>query len=92
MLFLFDPPRPVSFWMRNTPLPLDLLFIDATGTVRRITAEAVPFAETLLPSGGEVRAVLEINGGAAAAAGIAPGDVLRHPAFDPVRAAWPCAE
>ena len=45
MLFLFDPPRPVAFWMRNTPLPLDLIFLDASGRVLNVIADAVPFSE-----------------------------------------------
>lgn len=90
MLFLFDPPRPVSFWMRNTPLPLDLIYIDAAGEVTKIAERAVPFSEALLPSDGTVRAVLEINGGEARKMGLEPGDVLRHPGIAAEKAAWPC--
>jgi Uncharacterized conserved protein len=91
MLFLFEPVQPVSFWMRNTPLPLDLIFLAADGTVRRVTADAVPFSETPMPSGGPVRAVLEINAGLAARFGIEAGSQMRHPAFGE-DAAWPCPE
>lgn len=89
MLFLFDPPRPVAFWMRNTILPLDLVFIGPEGKVIRVTRDAVPFSEALMPSGGVVRAVLEVNAGEAARFGITEGDEVRHPAFGK-DAAWPC--
>lgn len=89
MLFLFEPPRPVAFWMRNTILPLDLIFVDAVGKVIRVTENAVPFSEALMPSGGPVRAVLEVNAGEAARFGVAQGTELRHPGFGP-GAAWPC--
>ncbi|MGG7568306.1 DUF192 domain-containing protein [Rhodovulum sp. DZ06] len=90
MLFVFDPPRPVAFWMRNTILALDLVFVDDSGTVVKIHENAVPFSERLMPSGEPVRAVLEINAGLSAALGLGPGTELRHPAFGP-DAAWPCA-
>lgn len=89
MLFLFDPPQPVAFWMRNTPLPLDLVFLDAAGRVLNVIANATPFSEDHLPSEGETRAVLEINGGLAAHYGIGKGAVARHPGFGPA-ADWPC--
>jgi hypothetical protein len=79
MLFLFDPPRRVSFWMKNTFISLDMLFIDAAGRIVHIAERTEP--ETLIPHGPErpVRAVLEINGGLAARLGIAPGDTVRAP-------------
>ena len=89
MLFVYDRPQPVSFWMRNTLIPLDIIFMDDTGTVSRVHADAVPLDETAIPGGGSVQFVLEINAGLAAAFGIAPGTELRHPAIGP-DAAWPC--
>lgn len=89
MLFLFDPPRPVAFWMRNTPLPLDLIFLDASGRVLNVIADAVPFSEEHLPSDGVTRAVLEVNAGLAARYGIGPGAEARHPGFG-AEADWPC--
>ncbi|WP_448661177.1 DUF192 domain-containing protein [Sphingomonas sp. CJ20] len=71
------PPRAASFWMKNTPSPLDILFIRANGTIAAIAANAEPFSEIPLKSGEPVAAVLEINGGKAAALGIAPGDTVR---------------
>lgn len=90
MLFLFDPPRETAFWMKNTPLPLDLIFIGPDGVVGRVAANATPYSEEEIPSGGAVRAVLEINGGLAAKLGISEGSEVRHPALDQSLAAWPC--
>jgi len=74
MIFPMNPPRGASFWMRNTLIPLDLLFIGVDGRISNIAANAVPYDETPLTSVGEVKAVLELNGGRAAQLGIAPGD------------------
>lgn len=90
MLFVFDATQPVSFWMRNTLIPLDMLFIDETGTVVRVHANAVPLDESPIPSGVPVRYVLEINGGLAARFGIAAGAKLQHPVIPAETAAWPC--
>ncbi|WP_404333813.1 DUF192 domain-containing protein [Sphingomonas sp. MMS12-HWE2-04] len=67
-------PREASFWMKNTPSPLDILFIRPDGTIAAIAANAAPFSEDAHKSGEPVSAVLEINGGKAAELGIAPGD------------------
>lgn len=67
-------PREASFWMKNTPSPLDIIFIRADGTIARIAENTVPFSEAQVPSGEPVAAVLEINGGRAAELGIAEGD------------------
>ncbi len=92
MLFVYDRPQQVSFWMRNTLISLDLIFVDATGTVVRVHENAVPLDETPIPGGGQVLAVLEINGGLAGAMGIGAGSELRHPAFADAGGmpAWPC--
>jgi uncharacterized membrane protein (UPF0127 family) len=90
MLFVYERPQPVSFWMRNTLIPLDIIFIDETGTVTRVHERAVPLDETPIAGGDDVLAALEINGGLAAAIGIEPGAEMRHPAFDTDLAAWPC--
>ena len=91
MLFVYERPQSsVAFWMRNTLIPLDIIYMDETGTVQRIAAEAKPLDETPLPGGSGIQFVLEINGGLAAAMGIAPGTQLRHPAIPQDRAAWPC--
>jgi uncharacterized membrane protein (UPF0127 family) len=90
MLFLFPRPGRVSFWMRNTLIPLDLIFFDAAGRVVHVHPEAIPHDETPITGGDAVLAVLEINGGLAARLGIAAGAELRHPGMPQDRAAWPC--
>ena len=92
MLFVYDRPQRLSFWMRNTLIPLDMLFIDATGVVRHIHHEAVPLDETSIYGGENLLAVLEINGGLSRQLGITEGSALRHPAFAQATAAWPCNE
>lgn len=74
MLFPFDPPRPASFWMKNTLIPLDMLFIRADGSIARIAANTVPQSLEPVSVSEPVAAVLEIAGGNAAAQGIRVGD------------------
>jgi len=73
MLFPFDPPRQASFWMKNTVIPLDIVFIGPDRRVLNIRANAEPYSLDPRPSAGVVSAVLELNGGRAAQLGIAPG-------------------
>jgi len=73
MIFDFGVERTILMWMKNTPLPLDMLFIDAKGVVIRIEERAEPFSENIISSGGPVRYVLEINGGRSRELGILPG-------------------
>jgi uncharacterized membrane protein (UPF0127 family) len=77
MIFDFPDVEPRAFWMHNTVLPLDIIFIDAKGQILNIAAKARPFDDTPLPSTGPARSVLEINGGLAAKLGIRPGDRVR---------------
>lgn len=91
MLFVYDRPRQVSFWMKNTLIPLDMVFADATGTVTRVHEGAVPGDLTPIDGGAGVQFVLEINAGLAGKLGIGPGAVLRHPAIPAATAAWPCS-
>jgi uncharacterized membrane protein (UPF0127 family) len=78
MLFDFGTEREASFWMRNTFIPLDMIFIAADGTVRTVHANARPQDPTPIPSNAPVRFVLELVGGEAAAIGLSPGDTLEH--------------
>jgi len=78
MIFPYDPPQHVAFWMRNTLIPLDMVFIRADGTIARI-ATAKPLDETPVPSGEPVAAVLELRGGRASELGIRPGDRVEWP-------------
>ena len=70
MLFPMEPPRTASFWMKNTLIPLDMIFIAADGTIRHIHSNAVPLSTDTIPSQFPVRGVLEINGGSAKLLGI----------------------
>lgn len=74
MLFPFERPREASFWMKNTVIPLDIIFIGADGRILNVAAKAVPYSEDQVLSEGEAAAVLELNGGRAAQLGIAAGD------------------
>lgn len=74
MIFPMAPPRPASFWMKNTVIPLDMIFVRPDGTIARIAAETVPHSLDPVESGEPVSAVLEIAGGRAAALGISEGD------------------
>lgn len=81
MLFPHTEARELSMWMRNTYIPLDMVFIRADGTVHRIEAKTEPFSERIISSEGPVSAVLEIAGGAAERMGLKAGDKVRHPYF-----------
>ncbi len=83
MLFRFDETQPVSMWMKNTFIPLDMIFLDETGTVFSIHRSAVPHSEEIISSGGPVRYTLELNAGEVERTGIAAGDRLQHPWFAP---------
>lgn len=90
MLFVYPREQAVAFWMRNTLIPLDMIFLDGTGTVIRVHENAVPLDETPIPAGAPALAVLEINGGLAATIGIDAGDELRSPEMPQAKAAWSC--
>ncbi len=81
MLFLFDAPQVTSFWMKNTFIPLDLLFIAPNGRIIRIAENATPFSEATIDSMGLVTGVLEVAGGTSRRLGFKAGDRVRHPAF-----------
>jgi hypothetical protein len=81
MLFLHPVAGEIRMWMRNTYIPLDMVFIRADGTVHRIAERTEPMSEEVIPSNGSVAAVLEIAGGAAQRLGIKPGDTVRHAHF-----------
>ena len=81
MLFPHDKPREVSMWMRNTYIPLDMVFISTDGTVHRIAERTEPLSEKIISSQGEVAAVLELAGGAAERLGLKVGDKVRHAMF-----------
>lgn len=92
MLFIYEQPLHASFWMKNTLIPLDMLFADPTGTITHIHENAVPMSEDTIDGGKNVLYVLEINGGLASKFGIEVGAVLKHPAIDQTVAAWTCTQ
>ena len=92
MLFVYEQPVNAVFWMRNTLIPLDMIFAGPDGVVRNVHANAVPLDETTIDGGIGIKYVLEINGGLADRIGIAPGSEMRHPAIGGDGAAWACAE
>ena len=79
MLFLYDQPQPAAMWMKNTLIPLDMVFISPGGTVHRIESNTEPFSLTVIPSEGPIAGVLELNGGEAAKIGLKPGDKVLYP-------------
>lgn len=96
MLFIYDSPRRTSFWMRNTYIPLDLVFMDAAGVIRHIHRNARPMDETSIPGAAigdpqpERLMILEIAAGQADAHGLKVGQPMAYPRLNPDRAAWPC--
>jgi len=90
MLFVYEQPQPVSFWMENTLIPLDMIFVDPTGLVTQVHENARPLDRTPIPGGDRVLYVLEINGGLAGVLGIAAGSQMRTPLVDRDIAVWPC--
>lgn len=96
MLFIYDQPRQVSFWMRNTLIPLDLVFLDDTGTVRHIHRNARPLDETPIPGAAvgdpnpERLMIVEVAAGEADRLGLSVGQPMAHPRLPQDRAALPC--
>jgi len=81
MLFAYDTPQEITMWMRNTYIPLDMVFIRSDGTVHRIETRTEPLSEDIIASRGEVSACLELAGGAAERLGLKPGDRVEHRFF-----------
>lgn len=83
MLFDFGVPKPIAMWMKNTVIPLDMLFIDESGVVTGIAQRTIPHSTVTIASPGPVKAVLEVNGGTAARLHVQVGDKIVHPLFAP---------
>jgi uncharacterized membrane protein (UPF0127 family) len=81
MLFDLGEDRVANMWMKNTLIPLDMVFIKADGRIAAIAKNTEPMSLAIISSGVRVRAVLEINGGMADTMGLKPGDYVRHPMF-----------
>ncbi len=90
MLFIYERPQRATFWMRNTLIPLDMIFLNDEGVITRIHENAVPLDETTIDGGPNVLAVLEINAGLSGALGLSVGDELRHEAMPQNLASWMC--
>ena len=90
MLFVYARPQAtIAFWMKNTHIPLDIIYLDSAGVVQQIAHDAIPFDTTPLPGGTGIQYVLEINAGLADTIGISAGTQLRHPVI--ASPAWPCS-
>ena len=85
MLFDYDPPQEIAFWMKNTYIPLDIVFIDGRGHIITIAENTTPLSLERIPSSGLARGVLEVKGGTSARLGIKIGDVVHHALFDPAK-------
>ena len=81
MLFDYGHPMPAMMWMKNTLIPLDMLFVDSQGRIVNIRERAVPGSLDTIAAAAPVRATIELNGGTAARLGIKPGDRVLHPIF-----------
>ncbi|HKY85699.1 MAG TPA: DUF192 domain-containing protein [Pseudorhodoplanes sp.] len=81
MLFDFAREQEIAMWMKNTLISLDMIFIEGDGRIRRIAENTTPLSESIIPSGGPVRGVLEVIAGTARKFGIKPGDRVAHPIF-----------
>ena len=92
MLFVFDRPKTAGFWMRNTLIPLDILFATDDGVLTKIHQNAVPLDETLISGGENIMYVLEINAGLSALYGITEGTQIRHPSIPDEKAVWGCSK
>jgi len=90
MLFVYERPQRAVFWMKNTLIPLDMIFINDRGKIVHVHHEAIPGDLTGIDGGDDVLAVLEINGGLARELGIVVGGEVRHPALPQESARWPC--
>jgi uncharacterized protein len=81
MLFDFEEEKPLFMWMQNTYIPLDMLFIKSDGIIARIATDTEPFSTRLIPSGGSVKGVLELNAGTVKQLNLQVGDRIEHPVF-----------
>ena len=90
MLFVYEREQPVSFWMKNTLIPLDMIFADGEGVVQHVHENAIPGDLTGIPGGSDIQFVLEINGGMADRLGIDAGSEMRHPSIPQDVASWAC--
>lgn len=91
MLFVYPAPQRAVFWMKNTLIPLDMIFADSTGLVTGVHSNAIPQDETPIDGGNDVLYVLEINAGLAKRMGIVAGTQMRAEVIEKSSAIWPCS-
>jgi len=91
MIFVYQPPQPVAMWMKNTLLPLDMLFVDAAGCVVKLHEQARPGSLATIQADVPVELVVELKAGTARTLGIGVGDRVTRPSADWPREARPCA-
>lgn len=91
MIFVWPEPVHARFWMKDTHIPLDMIFVDPTGVVQRVAADARPMDLTVIDGGQGIQYVVEVNAGRARALHIGPGAEMQSPLIPTSRAAWPCA-
>ena len=91
MLFVFESAGKAGFWMKNTLIPLDMLFFDERGVLAHLEEKTVPLSTKQIDGGDNVLAVLEINGGMARLYGMGPGTEIRHPGISGPKSAWSCS-
>jgi uncharacterized membrane protein (UPF0127 family) len=85
MLFIYEEPQPAAMWMKNTLIPLDMVFIAPGGKVLRIETNTEPFSTKIIPSEGPISAVLELNAGQADKIGLKRGDKVIYPGLAPAQ-------
>jgi uncharacterized membrane protein (UPF0127 family) len=88
MLFVYDSEQTVGFWMKNTFIALDMIFVDGQGIVQKVHSRAKPKDKTTIFGGQNIQYVLEINAGMSNLLGIGPGTQMRHPSM--IGSVWPC--
>ena len=92
MLFMYDKPGQLNFWMKNTPLSLDIIFFDKKGLIRSIYENAEPFSDKLIFGGNDLIGAIEINGGLTSKLGIAEGDSIQTSGLNNKTTLWPCTK
>lgn len=90
MIFVWQAPVHARFWMKDTHIPLDMIFVDPSGIVQRVAADARPMDRTVIDGGLGIQYVVEVNAGRTRALGIHPGAQMQSPLIPASRAAWPC--
>lgn len=89
MLFVYESSRPVNFWMKNTQIPLDIAFADERGVITRVVWNTIPYSLDLIPGGGNIRYVIEVNAGVSKEINLFEGSRIQHAKLGEA-AIWQC--